>query len=127
MFLTLAAMLCGAPATIAALVLLPWSVAVVIYGMSERPGLASANLILVVAAVFALGSYWLLAARTIKGLSFNLGWPFRTACVAALVSTAAVFDAMPLFAALVVVVPVLGASVWFLCRQRNLRVERNGT
>jgi hypothetical protein len=38
--LGLAAMLCGAPATIAAGVLLPWSVGVGIYGMTQNPALA---------------------------------------------------------------------------------------
>lgn len=94
--------------------------------MLEQPGLASANLLLILAVTFALGNYWLLAARTVNGLRFNLGWSFRLGCVAALFSTVAVFDAMPFFAALAVVAPVMGATIWCLHGQRRLRRESNG-
>ncbi len=123
--LTLAAMLCGAPATIVAIVLLPWSVLVGIYGMVEQPCLASANLLLAATSVFALGNYWLLAARTVKRLPFKLGWSFRAACIAALLSIGAVFDSLPPLATLVVVAPILAATVWCLFEQQAISHKQN--
>lgn len=117
-FLTLAAMACGAPATIVAVVMLPWSITLVVAGMSEQPKLAVLNFLLVAAAVYALGSYWLLAVRTIKGQSFKRGWSFWAACGAALFSTAAVVDTLPPTAALLVAGPIIAATAFCLFRQR---------
>lgn len=120
-----AAMLCGAPATVAALVFLPWSLALGFFSLPEHLGVASTNILLVVASLFALINYWLLAARTLKDLPFNLGWSFRIASVSALVSSYAVYDAMPVPAALVVVIPIWVATLWFLYKQRTIRSENN--
>ena len=122
-FLILAAMLCGAPATIVAVVMLPWSIAYGIAGVAERPWLATINLLLVLAAVYALGSYWSLAAKTIKGQPFKFGWAFKMACAAALFCVAAVFDTLPTIAALFVVAPIVAATGMCLYKQRS--VERH--
>lgn len=108
---------------IVAVVILPWSIAIGVAGMSEQPKLAALNLLLVAAVVYALGSYWLLAARTIKGQSFKLGWSFRVACAAALFSTVAVFDALPPIAALFVAGPIIAATVFCLHRQRTITLR----
>lgn len=117
--LTLAAMLCGDPATICAVVMLPWAVMMGIYGMREYPVLACANIVLIPAAVFALGSYWHLVARTVKGLRFDMGRSFRVACVAALISVVAVVGAIPALVAALVVVPVVAATAWCVHLQRK--------
>lgn len=124
-FLSLTAMLCGAPATIVAAVMLPWSIAIAVAGLMEQPKLAILNLLLVVAAPYALGSYYLLAARTIRGQSFKRSWAFRAACIAALLSTVAVFDTLSLVAALAVAGPIIAATVFCLRRQRAMEVYRN--
>lgn len=112
-FLTLAAMLCGAPATIVAVIILPWSIAIGVAGMAEKPWLAIANLLLVVAATYALGSYWLLIAKNLKSQSFKFGWSFRVSCIAALFCIATAFTTLPIVAALLVVLPIVAAT--FLC------------
>lgn len=93
--------------------------------MTENPALALANLALVVASVFALASYWHLVARTSKTLPFKLGWIFGLSCVAAMASTVAVFDAMPLLPALLVVVPIWTATCFCLFKQRAIHGLQN--
>jgi len=119
-FLTLAAMCCGAPATVVAVVMLPWAIVAAIAAiaaMPAQPMLAAFNLLLVMAALYALGSYWLLAAKTIKGRTFKRGWPFWAACAAALF---AVFDAFPLGAAAAVAGPIILATAACLHAQRAI-------
>lgn len=119
-FLTLAAMCCGAPATIVAVVMLPWAIVAAIAGMPTQPMLATFNLLLVIAAPYALGSYWLLAAKTIKGRTFKRGWLFWAACAAALFAIVAVFDALPLGAAAAVAGPIILATAVCLQTQRAI-------
>jgi len=115
--IVLAAMACGLPATIAAIVLLPWAAMFGIYGLIEAPVEAAMNLALVGASIFAIANYWYLASRTIKGLSYSFRWPFWLALVCSLVSGAIVFFALPLAGAALVVLPIAAATYHFASQQ----------
>ena len=113
----LLAMLAGAPATIAGVVLLPWSLIFGVYGFSEAPLEALGNLGLGVAGAFALANYWYLAARTLKEQRYVFGWAFRLSLLAAMVVGTFVFVALPVLAAVIIVVPICLATYWFVQQQ----------
>jgi hypothetical protein len=115
-------MLCGAPATIAAAVLLWWPALFSVYGFREYPLESLKMFALVIAAIYALANYWLLASYTIKGRPFGLRWNFGVAAVCAIVAAAIVIDAMPPLAATVVILPIGAATVYFVARQRVLQL-----
>ncbi len=123
--LTLAAMLCGAPATIAALVFLPFSALVAVFSGAEEPLQASAHVVLVACAAFALGNYWSLAAKTVKEQPYELGKVFWLACIAGVLCAIVVFITLPVGAALLINAPIATAALLCIRSQRGIASRIN--
>ena len=120
------AIVCAIPASIVAIVFLPWSAFAAIAAISSEPKLALFNLVFLIASIFALVNYWRLADLTLKNQSMKFGLLFLLAVVAAIFSIWVAFDAMPIGAALFVVIPIVMATGWLVIIQRNLTKGSKG-
>jgi hypothetical protein len=112
-----ALVLAGVPATMAAFILAPSAAAIGFVALPKSPALGALYLFLALSSMVALSGYWLLAARTIRGQPFRLGWSFGIACAAGLLDIVLVFGVMSMLLGLLVVVPILAATVWCLYEQ----------
>lgn len=87
--------------------------------------LAVLNWFLVLSAVIALTSYWILAATTLKGRRYPFDWKFGLSLISALFCFGAVIDAFPALASLFVIGPIFVATVYFVRKQRSINSKQN--
>jgi hypothetical protein len=116
---------CGAPATIIAIEFLPISLFAAIFSTSNQPQLAILNLAVVLASTFALVSYWHWVIQTANGKAVKFGLNFALAVIASALSAWAVFNALPVFLAFGVVIPIFAATGWLISMQRNFKRSKN--